>query len=57
MPDCDLGHDKKAIIFMLLCEPIAHVDSCEGGNPDIVPPLILFNFFTNEHKNDKNSFQ
>jgi hypothetical protein len=37
MPDYNLGHDEKTIIFMLLCEPIAHVDSRStspilGGN-------------------------
>jgi hypothetical protein len=24
-------------ILMILCEPLAHVDSREGGNPDAVP--------------------
>jgi len=33
MPDYNLGHDEKTPIFMLLCEPIAHVDSRKGGNP------------------------
>jgi len=31
MPDYNLGHDEKTIIFILLCEPRAHVDSRLSG--------------------------
>jgi hypothetical protein len=31
MPDYNLGHDEKTIIFMFHCEPMAHVDSRLSG--------------------------
>jgi hypothetical protein len=45
MPDYNLGHDEKTIIFMFPCEPMAHVDSRLAGillktKKDSAPPKL-----------------